>query len=78
MVMWTAIVIIVGLFLLFDLYETKQKIAAKANTTNKEMQELLRRLDDLEYRLANLESLMLEQEKENRFYQALHSKKEAH
>lgn len=76
MAMWTAIVVIVAIVFTYDFYTSKLKYEKKTNAAQTEIQELRNRLEDTEYRLANLESLMLDREKEYRFHQALHGEKE--
>lgn len=76
MTFWIAIVLIIGMYVLLDLYKLKQQCEIKKEKAQNENGDVINRLEELEYRLANLESLFLEREKENRFHQALYSEKE--
>lgn len=62
---WTAAVIIVAITTFGTLYRSRAKAgAAKSNETS---EALLQRLDRLEERMANLETVVLEKEKARQF-----------
>lgn len=62
---WTAAVIIVAITTFGTLYRTRIKTGAqKSNATS---ESLLQRIDRLEERMANLETIVLEKEKAKQF-----------
>ena len=62
---WTAAVIIVAITTFGTLYRTR--IKAGATKSNETSEALLERLDRLEERMANLETIVLEKEKAKQF-----------
>jgi hypothetical protein len=62
---WTAIVIIVAIGTLSEVYRARFK--ADASRSAEEFEKLTARLAQLETRMANLETIVLEKEKADRF-----------
>ena len=62
---WTAAVIIVAITTFGTLYRTR--IKAKVNQSGETCDSLLRRIERLEERMANLETIVLEKEKAKQF-----------
>ena len=62
---WTAAVIIVAIVTFGGIYSSRTKTGPKI--TNESFHDLLGRLDRLEERMANLETLVLEKEKAKQF-----------
>jgi len=62
---WTAAVIIVAITTFGTLYRTRLK--AGAQQSNETSESLLQRIDRLEERMANLETIVLEKEKAKQF-----------
>ena len=62
---WTAAVIIVAIVTFGGIYQSQ--IKARRKITDERFNELLDRLDRLEERMANLETLVLEKEKAKQF-----------
>ena len=62
---WTAAVIIVAIVTFGGVYQSKMK--ARTKITDERFNEFLDRLDRLEERMANLETLVLEKEKAKQF-----------
>ena len=62
---WTAAVIIVAIVTFGGVYRSRMKNGTKI--TDERFHDLLRRLDRLEERMANLETLVLEKEKAKQF-----------
>lgn len=62
---WTAAVIIVAIVTVGGIYRSRMK--ASTNKTDADFEELQRRIDRLEDRMANLETLVLEKEKAKQF-----------
>ena len=62
---WTAAVIIAAIVTFGGVYRSRMKAGTKA--TDESLHDLLRRLDRLEERMANLETLVLEKEKAKQF-----------
>jgi len=62
---WTAIVIIVAIGAIREIYRARWKATAKE--TEASFQKFAERMANLEERLANLETIILEQEKSRKF-----------
>jgi hypothetical protein len=62
---WTAIVIIVAIGTLSEVY--RSRIKADANRSAEEFDKLAARMAQLETRMANLETIVLDKEKSDRF-----------
>ena len=62
---WTAAAIIVAITTFGRLYSTRLKAGAQQSNENSES--LLQRIDRLEERMANLETIVLEKEKAKKF-----------
>jgi len=62
---WTAIVIIVAIGTLSEIYRSRLK--ANAVKTEESYQKLTQRMASLEERMANLETIVLEKEKSRKF-----------
>ena len=62
---WTAAVIIVAITTFGTLYRTRLKAGTKQS--HEVSESLLKRIDRLEERMANLETIMLEKEKSKQF-----------
>jgi hypothetical protein len=62
---WTAIVIIVAIGTLSEIYRSRLK--ANAVKTEESYQKLIQRMVSLEERMANLETIVLEKEKIRKF-----------
>jgi hypothetical protein len=62
---WTAAVIIVAITTFGTIYRAKMK--ANAHPSNDASESLLKRIDRLEERMANLETIVLEKEKARQF-----------
>ena len=62
---WTAIVIIVAIGTLSEIYRSRLK--ANAAKTEESYQKLIQRMVSLEGRMANLETIVLEKEKISKF-----------
>ena len=63
--LWTAIVAIVVVATISEMYKARLKI--RRHQTEGSLDEIMRRLDRLEERIANLETLVLEREKHRKF-----------
>ncbi|UCE03093.1 MAG: hypothetical protein JSW67_02545 [Candidatus Latescibacterota bacterium] len=63
--LWTAVVLIVAIGVLSEMYRARLK--AQAGRTNAAYEDLAKRLVRLEDRMANIETIVLEQEKAKRF-----------
>ena len=62
---WTAIVIIVAIGTISEIYRARLK--ANAEKTEASFQKLIQRMASLEERMANVETIVLEQEKSRKF-----------
>lgn len=62
---WTAIVIIVAIGTISEIY--RSRIKANAGKAEASFQKLIERMASLEERMANLETIVLEQEKRRKF-----------
>ena len=62
---WTAIVIIVAIGTLSEIYRSRLK--ANAAKTEESYQKLVQRMASLEERMANVETIVLEKEKSRKF-----------
>lgn len=62
---WTAIVIIVAIGTLSEIYRSRLK--ANAVKTEESYQKLVQRMASLEERMANVETIVLEKEKSRKF-----------
>ena len=62
---WTAVVIIVAIGTLSEIYRSRLK--ANAAKTEESYQKLIQRMVGLEERMANLETIVLEKEKISKF-----------
>jgi len=62
---WTAIVIMVAIGTLSEVYRSRLK--AQANRSDEEFSKLANRMAALEDRMANLETIVLEKEKSDRY-----------
>ena len=62
---WTAVVIIVAIGTLSEIYRSRLK--ANAAKTEESYQKLIQRMVSLEERMANLETIVLEKEKISKF-----------
>ena len=62
---WTAAVIIVAIVTFGGVYRSRMKAGTKI--TDEDFHDLLKRLDRLEERMANLETIVLEKEKAKQF-----------
>jgi hypothetical protein len=69
---WTAIVLIVMLGMTVDIVKIRSKAKAASAEGEKRIEELMARMTKLEDRMANLETLVLEQEKRRPFDELLH------
>jgi hypothetical protein len=63
--LWTAVVLIVAIGVASEMYRARLK--TQAGRTNAAYEELAKRLVRLEDRMANIETIVLEQEKSKRF-----------
>lgn len=67
MTFWTAIVVIVGIGAILEIVKHKHKVDAKKGDNPGLSADLSGKYERMEKRLANLETIMLEKEKEQKF-----------
>ena len=63
--LWTAIVIIVAITTFSEIYRARVRTGAKG--LEKRLEQLITRMTRIEERMANLETIVLEREKERKF-----------
>lgn len=68
--MWTAIVCIVAIATLSEMY--KARLKTLRNQTDGSIDQVMNRLDQIEDRLGNLETIVLEKDRGRRFDEQLH------
>ena len=69
--MWTFLTICGLAYIIAEVYEQRLKIRAKADLSRGQYDELVSRMAALEQRMANLETIVLEEEKKKAFERAL-------
>ena len=67
MTLWTAVVAIVGIVAIMEIVKHKHKYDAHKRDDPGQQVDLEGKFESLEKRLANLETIMLEKEKERKF-----------
>lgn len=76
MSLWTMIAIIVALGVISEMYRARLKAQTTWAQMKDQEENILSRLDRMEERLRNLETLVLENEKDRAFHDALNNSKE--
>ena len=69
--LWTMIVCVVALGIVSEMYRARLKAGNRSKEDRRSLDEIFVRFERFEERLANVESVLLDHEKERRFDQSL-------